>query len=94
MLDRLQIPNLELVLGASRLRWFGHVERSDAWINKCRDVQVDSCRRAGRPKKTWEQTIRNDRDMWKMDKLDPHDRHTWRRSITSIAACQNHQTPE
>ena len=77
--------NLQL-LRANRLRWFGHVERSDAWIKKCRDVQVESCRRVGRPKKTWEQTIRNDREIWKMDKLDPHDRDTWRQSI---ATCRN-----
>ena len=91
LLDRLQIPSLELLLRANRLRWFGHVERSNAWINRCRDVQVESCRRAGRPKKTWKQTISNDREIWKMDKLDPHDRDAWRHSI---ATCQNRRTPE
>ena len=91
LLDRLHIPSLEQLLRANRLRWFGHVERSDAWIKKCRDVQVESCRRAGRPKKTWEQTIRNDRVMWKMDKLDPHDRDTWRQSIATF---RNRRTPE
>ena len=28
---------------------------------------------------------------WKMDKLDPHDRDTWRQSI---ATCRNRRTPE
>ena len=39
-----------------------------AWIMKCIHVLVESCRRAGRPKKTWEQTRINERsDRW--DKL-------------------------
>ena len=41
----LHIPSLEQLLRANRLRWFGHVERSDAWIKKCRDMQVENCRR-------------------------------------------------
>ena len=32
LLDRLHIPSLEQLLRANRLRWFGHVEQSDAWI--------------------------------------------------------------
>ena len=41
----------------SRLRWFGHVERKmhanfDDWVSKCRFMEVEGKRRAGRSRKT------------------------------------------
>ena len=41
LLGRLNISSLEAVLRVNRLRWFGHVQRSDSWIQKCTQMQVD-----------------------------------------------------
>ncbi|MEW8545716.1 MAG: hypothetical protein AB2693_19515 [Candidatus Thiodiazotropha sp.] len=32
LLSKLGIQNLDVVLHTSRMRWFGHVERSTGWI--------------------------------------------------------------
>ena len=81
LLGKLDIPKLEDLLRSNRLRWFGHFERSDGWINKCRDLTVNSRKKAGRPKKTWKETIRHDRKMWRVTQTDPKDRVAWRGSL-------------
>ena len=62
-------------------RWFGQVDRSSGPINTCRDLKVASQKKAGRPKKTWKETIKNDRVQWGMEYVDTHDRDRWRQCI-------------
>ena len=40
LLVSLKIPKPENVLMKRRLHWFGHVYRSDSWINKCTHLEV------------------------------------------------------
>ena len=40
LLSKLGIQNLDVVLRTSRMRWFGHVERSTGWIAKVRKLNV------------------------------------------------------
>ena len=35
------------------MSWFGHVEHSVGWISQLRKLELDSCKKLGRPKKTW-----------------------------------------
>ena len=86
-LQMLRIPSLERRLQNNRLRWFGHVERSrpvegddegKGWIYKIRHIQVDGDKKLGRPKKTWEQTLKKDRMERDMSSVNPHDRDAWR----------------
>ena len=54
LLSKPGIQDLDVVLRTSRMRWFGHVERSTGWIAKVRKLNVVAHKRPGRPKKTWE----------------------------------------
>ena len=50
------------MLRRGRLRWFGHVERKDEeeWLKKCTKMDVGGVRPKGRPRKTWEEVVRED----------------------------------
>ena len=57
LLSKLGIQDLDMVLRTSRMRWFGHVERSTGWIAKVRKLNVVAQKRPGRPKKTWDEVL-------------------------------------
>ena len=59
-----------------RLRWYGHVERSNGADKTAFDIQVNGKLRPGRPKMTWKQLIERDRREWKLSAMDPYDRDT------------------
>ena len=52
---RLSIEDLDLILKDRRLRWYGHVERSNGAVTTAFDIQVDAKRGPVRPKMTWKQ---------------------------------------
>ena len=76
LLVRLGIEDLDLILKERRLRWYGHVERSNGAVKTAFDIQVD-----GRPKMTWKQLTERDCREWKLSAINPHDRHTWRSGV-------------
>ena len=76
--SKLGIQDLDVVLRTSRLRWFGHVERSTGWIAKVRKLNVVAQKRPGRPKKTWDEVLMDDRKKLGMDSADPQNRSEWR----------------
>ena len=51
LLSKLDIQDLDMVLRTSRMKWFGHVERSTGWIAKVRRLNVVAQKRPSRPKK-------------------------------------------
>ena len=57
MYERFNLAPLESKLRLNRLRWYGHVERSDKWINKYTHLEIDSFKGRGRPRKTWSSTV-------------------------------------
>ena len=61
LLSKLGIREVEVVLCTSRMRWFGHVERSVGWISQMRKLDLDTCKKSGKPKKTWNELILNDK---------------------------------
>ena len=61
LLSKLGIRDVELVLRTSRMRWFGHVKRSVSWISQVQKLDLDTCKKPGRPKKTWNELILNDK---------------------------------
>ena len=56
------------------MRWFGHVEHSTGWIAKVRKLNVVVQKRPGRPKKTWDEVLVDDRKKLGMDFADPMSR--------------------
>ena len=61
LLTKLGIQDLNVVLRTGRMRWFGHVERSTGGISEVRKLNVVTQKRSGRPRKSWDEVIKNDR---------------------------------
>ena len=78
LLTKLGIQDLDVVLRTSRMRWFGHVERSAGWIAEVRKLNVVAQKRSGRPRKSWDEVLENDRKKLGMDSADPQNRSEWR----------------
>ena len=78
LLTKLGIQDLDVVLRTSRMRWFGHVERSTGWIAEVRKLNVVAQKRSGRPRKSWDEVLENDRKKLGMDSADPLNRSEWR----------------
>ena len=73
LLVQLGIEDLDLILKERRLRWYGHVERSNGAVKTVFDIQVDGKRGPGRPKMTWKQLTERDCREWKLLAINPHD---------------------
>ena len=80
---RLGIEDLDLILKERRLRWYGHVERSNSAVKTAFDIQVNGKLGPGRPKMTWKQLTERDHREWKLSAIDPHDRDTRRSGVRS-----------
>ena len=78
LLTKLGIQDLDVVLRTSRMRWFGHVERSTGWIAEVCKLNVVAQKRSGRPRKSWDEVLENDRQKLGMDSADPQNRSEWR----------------
>ena len=83
LLARLGIEDLDLILKERRLRWYGHVERSNGVVKTAFDMQTVGKRGPGRPKITWKQLTERDCSEWKLSALNPYDSHTWRSGVRS-----------
>ena len=53
LLAWLGIEYLDLILKERRLRWYGHVKRSNGAVKTAFDIQVNGKHGPGRPKMTW-----------------------------------------
>ena len=86
--QKLGLEKIEEVLRRSRLRWFGHVlRRSEGdWLQKVRELEVEGRRSAGRPRKTWDQTISEDLRALQLDPALAIDRVRWRCEIRKRAS--------
>ena len=78
---KLGIQDLDEMLRTSRMRWFGHKERSTGWIAEVRKLKVVAQKRPGRPRKTWDEVLVNKRKNLGMDSADPQNRSEWRGRI-------------
>ena len=58
----LNISPIDEVMRCGRLRWFGHVQRRDAdnVTRRVMNLAIPGTRRRGRPKKTWNQQLKDD----------------------------------
>ena len=79
LLSRFGITPINEIARRDRLRWYGHVCRSDDCIGRVTSLDVGGRPRRGRPRKTWSEVISNDRRNWGMLDADPLDRYEWRK---------------
>ena len=64
---------LESKLRLNQLTWYGHVERSDKWINKCTHLVIEGFQGRGRSRKTWSATVTEDLKAWSINVNKVHD---------------------
>ena len=83
LLVQLGIEDLDLILKERRLRWYGHVERSNGAVKTAFDIQVDGKHGPWRPKMTWKQLTERDCREWKLSAINPHDSRIWRSGVRS-----------
>ena len=75
------VPPLQMFvwrLSLAQVRWFGHVEHSTVWIAEVCKLNVVAQKRPGRPKKTWDEVLVNDRKELGMDSADPKNHSEWK----------------
>ena len=61
-----------MVLHSSRMRWYGHVERSKGWISQVRKLNIVAQKRSGEPRKSWDEVLLDDKKKLGMDTADLH----------------------
>ena len=69
------------VLVREVVRWFGHVMRSNGEINRVRSRPVPGRKGPGRPKKTWDQCVKQDLKVCGLSEAGTQDRVSWRSSV-------------
>ena len=79
--ERMGIEDIEDHMRGHRLRWLGHLERMDAGnlTRRVREERVVGKARRGRPKKTWEETVKDDMRRRDLQLEDAQKRGHWRR---------------
>ena len=82
--ERLGVCDINTVLQARRLRWYGHVERASPTSSIASTLRLDipSSRGRGRPRKTWMDCVKQDRKTLNLSSTDPLDRDAWRAGVT------------
>ena len=74
LLSKLGLQDIDVVLRSSRMRWYGHVERSKGWIAQVRKLNIVAQKRSGKPRKSWDEVLLDDRKKLGMDTADPQNR--------------------
>ncbi len=83
LLGRLQLDDIVKVLRTRRLRWHGHIERSNGWLRRVQDIDPGGGRSRGRPNKTWAEVVRADQLALGMAETHPSDRTAWSGTLRS-----------
>ena len=78
LLSKLGLQDIDVVLRSSRMRWYGHVEHSKGWIARVRKLNIVAQKRSGKPRKSWDEVLLDDRKKLGMDSADPQNRSKWR----------------
>ena len=78
---RLGICYLAVLVRERRLRWFGHVMRSNGEINRVRSRPVPERKGPGRPRKTWDECVKQDLKVCGLSGVGTQDRVSLRSSV-------------
>ena len=91
LLSKLGLQAIDVVLRSSRMRWYGHAERSKGWIAQVCKLNIVAQRRSGKPRKSWDEVLLDDRKKLGMDTADPQNRSRVERS-SKKETCQTSPT--
>ena len=80
------IDDIALVLLQNSLHWYGHLLRKEDndWVKKCMEFEVEGPRPRGRPKRTWKEVVKEDRQARKLNTEDAVDHNKWRKLIKDV----------
>ena len=92
LLAKLGLADLESHLREGRLRWYGHVQRSNGAIKCVSEMTVNGPRRPGRPRKTWNEVVRSDISAWSLGSSDPLNRAIWRNNVKTAMRAASQDT--
>ena len=53
------------------MRWYEHVERSEGWISQVRKLNIVAQKRSGKPRKSWDEVLLDDKKKLGMDAAEP-----------------------
>jgi len=83
--ERVGVAPIEEKLTQHRLRWFGHIQRRppEAPVRSGVLKRVDKVKRGrGRPKLTWDESVKRDLKDWNISEEVALDRSAWRLAIS------------
>ena len=80
-LNELCLNNINIILRTNRLRWVGHVCRSEGWIKKCTQHEVADKQELGQPRKIWRQCVMCDSKSLKLSKELTSSCNAWREAL-------------
>ena len=88
------IQDLDVMLRTSRMRWLGHVERITGWVSEVCNLDVVAKKIRGRPKKTLDEDLVDDRKKLGIDPADPQNRSEWRERLRGTLVRQAQSSVE
>ena len=80
LLGRLGLVEVTVELRARRLRWYGHVKRSED-LSSTMDMKLPGKRGRGSPAMTWYVRVMQDIDFCNLHHADPLNRVSWRNAV-------------
>ena len=80
LLAKLHLVDATVELRTCRLRWFGHVKRSNE-LSSVMDMALPGKRGRGRPLKTFEACVKDDIKRCNLKGYDPLNRENWRSAV-------------
>jgi hypothetical protein len=85
---RCGLVEIDRIITAKRLRWFGHVKRrmEDEPLGRVRGVEVAGGRPRGRPKMTWMKSMEGTLRSLGLSAEDALDRETWRATVDRLTS--------
>ena len=78
---KLGICDFTVLVRERWLRWFGHVMRSNVEINRVRSRPGPGRKGPGRPKKTWDECVKQDLKVCGLSEAGTQDRVSWKSSV-------------
>ena len=81
MYSRLSLQPLESRLRINRLRWYGHVERSEDWIKRCTQIGISGCQGRSSSCKSWKKSVTDVLRLWNITPYMVHDQSKWTNAL-------------